>query len=141
LNIIADDSGIGLSSSFNGSRPVRSKGTISQRRRRDTIRATDFVGPSEPKPDEAVSPMQFSSRSTHVDILPPNTRRTRSGTVTLAKGHTNSVQLGTTRPKLSRRPGNLPTIKMRIESPLPQQGSDEEDDELLIKHDTVWQDG
>ncbi len=127
--------------SFSASaKDLRSKELSSRRKRGDTIRATDFARPSGPQ--DAVSPMQFSSRSSHADILPPNTRRTRSGTVTLAKSGSkagSSVQAGgTMRNKVSRRPGGLPTIKMKIGSPLPQQASDEEDDELLIKQDTVW---
>ncbi|KAI0083959.1 hypothetical protein BDY19DRAFT_899351, partial [Irpex rosettiformis] len=132
-----DDSGVGIHTFAATSRPIRSQDTSQRRRRGDTIRAADFV-----RPEEVVSPMQFSSRSAHVDILPPNTRRTRSGTVTLAKnaGRLASVGQtgGTVRPKVSRRIGGLPTIKMKIGSPLPQQASDEEDDEMLIKHDTVW---
>lgn len=111
-----------------------------RRKRGDTIRAADFARPSVP--EEAISPMQFSSRSAHADILPPNTRRTRSGTVTLTKNAGRSAAMGQAggqvRPKVSRRLGGLPTIKMKIGSPLPQQASDEEDDELLIKQDTVW---
>lgn len=110
-----------------------------RRKRGDTIRAADFARPSQPL--EAVSPMQFSARSSHVDILPPNTRRTRSGTVTLAKSAIRqgiSIQPAAARTKTSRRTGGIPTIKMRIEDPLPKQASDEEDDELLIKHDTIW---
>lgn len=39
--------------------------------------------------------------------------------------------------KMARRREGLPTIKMRIDDPLPPQGSDEDDDELLIKDGTI----
>ena len=38
---------------------------------------------------------------------------------------------------MAHRAEGLPTIKMRIDEPLRPQGSDEEDDELLITDNTI----
>jgi hypothetical protein len=89
-----------------------------RRKRGDTIRASDFARP-------------IVSES----VAAPTTRRTRSGTVTLEK------PAGASRGRHARKSGKLPTIKMKIDNePLPPQGSDEDDDELLLKPGVYWQD-
>ena len=98
---------------------------LSHRRKRgDTIRASDFARPAVSESASAAGPSKA-----------PATRRTRSGTVILAKTP------GAGRGRGYRRQGKLPTIQMRIDDePLPDQASDEDDDELLLKRGVYWQD-
>ena len=112
-----------------------------RRKRGDTIRASDFV-----RPAGETSSTSFMKESQYTKISRSSTRRTRSGTVTLAnsssisalsmndKGKMNGTGVGATKPvNKGRQRKAPPTIKMKIDSePLPPQGSDEEDDELLL---------
>ena len=102
-----------------------------RRKRGDTIRASDFSRPAIFKSASALPPRTEAKRPATAASA---TSRTRSGTVTLAKPPTAG------KAKTSRR-GKLPTVPMKIlDEPLPPQGSDEEDDELLLKRGVYWRD-
>lgn len=110
-----------------------------RRKRGDTIRASDFARASTVCPTPLAAAVMLTGPSTR-----SSTRRTRSGTVTLAppgpistlraadQGNPTTVGDDMNKAKGRRRKA-LPTIKMKIDDfPLPPQGSDEEDDELLL---------
>lgn len=121
------------------------------RKRGDTIRASDFPRPSAPCDRASAS---HASSSVAIPERPPATRRTRSGTVTLAvqsqpievivtdgiRKPCPAARIATRRRAASRRTHGRATIIMKIDDePLPPQGSDEEDDELLLTGQT-WKD-
>ncbi|KAL4252884.1 hypothetical protein ABKN59_003608 [Abortiporus biennis] len=132
--------------------PLAEKSSTGHRRKRgDTIRASDF--PSRPilKPVSSASIPEVS-QSTKASRP---TRRTRSGTVTLAsiKSAASSSQATSTATFIGEGTANSrgngqkqarrrrPTIKVKIDDePLPPQASDEEDDELLLVHGVMWKD-
>ncbi|EKM50510.1 uncharacterized protein PHACADRAFT_213433 [Phanerochaete carnosa HHB-10118-sp] len=134
INLVGDpasDSRVG-----NGERvALRAHG----RKRGDTIRASDYARPARPSlPHESASAARSSNprMETKKTVAASGTRRTRSGTVTLAKPQTNG------RAQATRRAANLPTIKMRVnDKPLSPQASDDEDDELLLTRGVSMQDG
>lgn len=106
-----------------------------RRKRGDTIRASDYARSSMQYESASVAGPSNARAEIKKTVAAPGTRRTRSGTVTLAKPQIN------VRARVARRAANLPTIKMKIDDePLPPQGSDEEDDELLLKRGVCWQD-
>lgn len=116
-----------------------------RRRRGDTIRASDFSRPS-------VSFVNSSTTGASASVIEhrerPTNRRARSGTVTLANVQSQPIEVMITdgnrqirpnsrtrgcRQTSSRRAPGRATIIMKIEDePLTPQGSDEEDDELLL---------
>ncbi len=146
-----DDSGIGLvntreSSSKASTSDVSEKQARPRRKRGDTIRASDFL-----RSAAGGAPLSGTTATTESRSARSSTRRTRSGTVTLSyPGNASTLSLSD-KAKVSatessstnvttkgRRRKLLPTIKMKIDDdPLPPQGSDEEDDELLLTGE-VW---
>ena len=147
-----DDSGVALAE-VKGRRAVRTKEQTHRRRRGDTIRASDF-------PPLSVSfDKRTLSRSNSPEPKPkaqPATRRTRSGTITLANMdvHSRPIEVlvtdairmlppktrGRGRKLYPRTVNGEAAIIMKIDDePLPPQGSDEEDDELLLTGE-MWKD-
>ena len=126
-----------------------------KRQRADTIRASDFALPSAaqitsgsaPRPVSFQAPVALAGASMAEE--PPRTRRSRSGTVTLASVAASTVAArrpagrlndGPPRELASPNRGHkrgitgLPTIQMRTNSePLKLDAGDDEDDELLLK--------
>ncbi len=131
--------------------PRRTKEQTHRRKRGDTIRASDFPQPSV-RPtvsfDGVVARPLSDAISTECPLPRPQimTRRTRSGTVTLANA---DVQHSIAKPSTGRRSqlrkpmrvnNGRPGIMMKIDDdPLPPQGSDSEDDELLLTGE-MWKD-
>lgn len=137
----ADDSGVGLEKTIAEILPASSASrTTHHTHRRDragTIRASDFARPV--LTSESASSGPSNPRMENRKAAAPATRRTRSGTVTLANAHAKPPAKG--KAKTARRAGKLPTIPMKIDDePLPPQGSDEEDDELLLRRGVYWVD-
>ncbi|GJE91263.1 hypothetical protein PsYK624_074120 [Phanerochaete sordida] len=107
------------------------------RKRGDTIRASDYARPAMPHESASTARPSEPRALPKKSVVVPGTRRTRSGTVTLARPQTQAPG----KPRATRRAANLPTIKMRInDKPLSPQGSDEEDDELLLRRGVHVQD-
>lgn len=126
-----------------------------KRQRADTIRASDFALPpaAQITSDSASRQVSFQAPAAQTDITmaeePPRTRRSRSGTVTLASvaastgvarrpvGRSNDGQpRDLASPNRGHKRGHtgLPTIHMKTNSePLKLDAGDDEDDELLLK--------
>lgn len=137
-----DDSRKSLINAYENSSKASTSNTSEQqplprRKRGDTIRASDFK-----RSASGGVPLSGTTSTTESRSTRSSTRRTRSGTVTLSYPGSASTAGLSDKAKVpaaaGRRRKPLPTIKMKIDDdPLPPQGSDEEDDELLLTGE-IW---
>ncbi|KZT09854.1 uncharacterized protein LAESUDRAFT_722004 [Laetiporus sulphureus 93-53] len=141
----ARHTGLHVPSPLAMSKTTRSKEQTHRRKRGDTIRASDFIRPTllpSAADDIANTGSSAQTNGSGKTQGGTRTRRTRSGTVTLAgpASRATDVQVQGEKPKANsplrthkRHHEGWPTIRMRIDNSPLRTIAGEDEDELLLK--------